>query len=629
MVGETSTYLDSESRRKSDLLHESSEHFIQMIAVARGCHTDEEVKQFYSHVASYCLRFRDYAEHLRQNFYQPNRELIDDAKQHLSSLISASGLEELQEHIANTEYRLRTLNFHWNEIRGQREDIKAKFVSRWLPLEISDERRRYLTKALEDCADLLDKQTNKYSPKDPLDTITTPKISDHARTVLKAAQSLFDALFSTQSCSCTDTHEIEAKLGLGTYKTLKEVTRDRPLPRSVSNHKRKIIESIERLDEFDFDVFMSTGDNFQEVQIRSAKERVVRFDISGGELSPSKRDSTSREVRSLCQTVAKTRSKPLQRLVLRLTGGRLFELGTEKSNLRIDNVIQPISLAQCFEDKHEFFTEKTKRILALMLGYMVLHLNDTSWLRPGWNSTNIHFLQTTSRKTPLRPFVQSQLPNLYLPDEGPDIQVVVDDSSSDYNVSMDLDSNHRCPGLIALAVILIELHFVKTFRRLAEIHEVQIIEEPHGRILLVDVDQVLNGDQEIELEGCRLQIPQDTPFLHAIDNCLDPSLWEDDQGAPLDSSTLTSRIYQHVVRLLEIHLTCGFSYIPLDGIDKYARNLDLGRWCQSIVPESKDVLASPSSNQVPLVLDQSPSLLFVFFISDDEQQTCFTSCYSA
>jgi hypothetical protein len=596
-VGEMDTYSNPEYRLKSDLFQESSEHFIQMIAVARECYKEEEIRLFYSHIASHCLRFRGYMEHSRQNLYQPNRELIDDAVQHLGFLVPRNGLHELEGQIATTEHRLRTLNYHWNEIRGQQEDIKARFVSRWLKLEMSEERRRELDKALEDLADVLDKQIHKYCHKDSKGILASPRTSDHARTVVKAAQSLFDALLSSQSCSCTDAHEIGATLGLGTYKTLEKVTKDRPNP-------RKPLGSDERVDELSFDIFMSVGENRQEIQVRTTKERVMGVYLGDEEPPRPKRIAASKKLESLCKTVIRAQPIPWQRLILRLTGGRLFELGTEKSSSRIDNVSQPISLSQCFEERHEFFTEKTKRILSLMLGYMVLHLNNTSWLKPGWSSTSIQFFQTTSHKTPLRPFIQSQLPNVYLPGEGPNLQVAVDDSSTDYDISMDLDSHHRCPALIALAVILIELYFAKPFRGLAEKHEVQIIEQPHGRILLVDVDQVLNGDEEIGLEGCRLQIPQDTLLLGAIDNCLDTSLWEDDEGAPLDSTTLTSRIYQHVVRLLELHLTYGFSYIPLDGIDKHARDMDLGGWSQSIAPGS----VQDADLVRPAVLDATPSL---------------------
>lgn len=87
--------------------------------------------------------------------------------------------------------------------------------------------------------------------------------------------------------------------------------------------------------------------------------------------------------------------KALQRLMLKLTDdGQLFEMGFEKSNFQIEKAAETISLSQFFEERYEFFTEKTKRILSLILGYAVLYLNRTSWLQPGWGSANVKFFQT-------------------------------------------------------------------------------------------------------------------------------------------------------------------------------------------------------------------------------------------
>ena len=549
-----------------------------MITVAREWHKDVEVELFYNHIAFHCFRFREFVEYSRCRFPESKRNIIDDAMRHLSFLILGDAFEELQEHIESTEHRLRTLNTLWSKLQGQPEDIKARFAVEWLELEIPEDRRKELDNILGACADQLDKSINTPSRDRSKDIRITPKIDAHAGIILEAAQSLFDALFSKQSCSCTDTHGVGTNLALGTYQAFQGVTRERSTYKSLRAYKRKTLESDECLEELEFDMFMSIRNKFKEVQVLSTKEDLARSNLGREELPPSSRSSTSRKVESLCQSVTDAGFEPLHRLVLRLTGGRLFEWATEKSDLRMGNFVQSISLFQCLEEKHEFFTEKTQRILSLMLGYMVLHLNDTSWLKPGWSSTSILFLQTASRKTPLRPFIH--------------LQTVVNNSSSNDKAFADLDSNHRCPALIALAVVLIELQLKMTFRRIAEMYDVQIMEAPHQRILLVDVKEVLNGNEYIELKGCRDEIPQDTPIMEAIDNCLDISLWEDDKRAPLDNKTLAARIYSHVVCLLEIHLTCGFKHIPLDGIDKYARNLDLERWCQSIDTEPKSGLPS-------------------------------------
>ncbi|WYZ42062.1 hypothetical protein EsH8_V_000957 [Colletotrichum jinshuiense] len=104
----------------------------------------------------------------------------------------------------------------------------------------------------------------------------------------------------------------------------------------------------------------------------------------------------------------------------------------------------------------------------------------------------------------------------------------------------------------------------------------------NSRISLLNVDLVFNGAEGGE-EGWRSHIPEDFLYLlKAIDNCLDCELWEDAEGQALDPQILRSRIYQEVVRPLELHLTHGFKNIPLDGVDKHAREINFAQWGQVI-----------------------------------------------
>lgn len=443
-----------------------------------------------------------------------------------------------------------------------------------------------MDKALESCADDLAKQQPEHSFKKSAEKFASPDIGEPSYAVWKAAQSIFDALLDCKGCSCPSQHEFGAKLELGTYRKPDK----KPVVKSIRNRTRKSRGDDDAVGELDFDMFLSMEQDWHEVRVQTVKEGVVGFAIAG-EVVPPRRGNAADEstkVEKLCGPISKTKTKALQRLVLKLTSGQLFEMGFEKSNFRIDKNAEPISLSRCFEERHGFFTERMKRILSLIIGYAVLHLNGTSWLQSGWGSANIKFFQTTTFKTPLRPFIQTQLPKASPAGATPDFQLVVNGGDGTDDSSDELDSGHRCPALVALAVVLMEVHFVKPFKKMAEMHDIPLIEEPSGRITLIDVDQVFNGIEEIEKEGWRSQIPEDSPLLAAIDNCLDGELWEDDEGAALDSGTLASRIYQKVVRLLELYLTCGFSDIPLDGVDKYARDLDFGKWGQVITSHEPD-----------------------------------------
>lgn len=256
-------------------------------------------------------------------------------------------------------------------------------------------------------------------------------------------------------------------------------------------------------------------------------------------------------------------------------------------------------MLKCFDERHEFFTEKTKRILSLIIGYAVLHLNGTSWLQLGWGSADIKFFQTISHQTPLRPFIQ-----VHLPKAGADVENGSEDDDDDL-----LDSGHRCPALIALAVVLIEVYFARPFHKLAHRKGIPL-DNPDGHITLLDVDQVFNGEVEDKAEGWRSHMPEDSPLLIAIENFLNPELWEDDKGDALDHALLKSRIYQDVVRLLELHLTSGFSKIPLDNIDTYARDLDFGRWGQAIDEPQISAATLPPGLLTP-TRTSSPALMLL------------------
>lgn len=595
-----------------ELLLKTSDTVLQMADIARIHNVDEETRVFYGHLGSYCLRLRDHSMRARQTSSRFNSELVHRALGLLGTLVPESVRQDLP-YTATLEFRLGTLNLHWKEVRKQHDETKLGFISQWLRPGVSEEQRIEVDKALALCVDELDKHQPEQSSKKSTDQFTAPDISEPTYTVWKAAQSIFDALLDCKGCSCPSQHEFRAKLELGTFRKPEMKINKRPLNR---HRVRKARGKDHAAGQLDFDMFLTMERDWHEFRVQTVGQRAVCFSLPG-EVVPGCGSSAAdgrAKVERLCGPIAKTRTKALQRLVLKLTNGGLFEMGFEKTNFRIDTTVEPISLSQCFEERHEFFTEKTKRILSLIIGYTVLHLNGTSWLQPGWGSADIKFFQTTSSKTPLRPFIQTQLPKTGPAGVTPDFGLVVNggDGGDDDD---ELDLEHRCPAVVALAVVLMEIYFVKPFKKLAEMHDIPLIELPSGRITIIDVDQVFNGpdgddsDEELEKghEGWRSQMPEDIPLLVAIDNCLDGALWEDEQGQALDGATLRSQIYHKVVRELELHLTHGFSQIPLDGVDKYARDLDFGKWGQVMAQEPDRQTASSSLPPGTLTPMRTPS----------------------
>lgn len=599
------------------LLLETSETILEIAEVARSKEANEERKVFYSHLRFHCARFRDHVMYAKQASFRLDSEHINRILSHFESLVAECSLQESLSPPVSTSIRLRTLNLHWSEIRNQNDDLRLEFIGRWLKFGSSDKLRDELDKSLENCGDELIARQPRGSSKWSVDTFAPMEISEPSHAVWKAAQSIFDALLDCEKCTCPDQHEFGAKLSLGTYR---KPTRKR-IRNPYRNPTRKARGDNDAGGELDFDMFLSMEQDWQEVRIKTAKERVVRWAMAGEVGQPQEHNKTyeSTKVEKLCKHIAEIKKKALQRLVLKLTSGHLFELGFERSNFQIDKNTEPISLSRCFEERYQFFTEKVKRILSLVLSYAVLHLYGTSWLQPGWGSSNIKFFRTASSKTPLRPFIQTQLPKAGLANTNPGPQLSVHGVEGRCS-SDELDLEHRCPALVALAVILMEVYFVTPFETLAKNYGVELIKEPTGRITLADALLVFYGDEEEKIEGCRSQIPEDCPVLTAIENCLDGEIWEDESGNALDGQTIRSRIYQEIVRPLEAHLSHGFSQIPLDSLDKYAQDLDFGNWCQ-IAPsqESRDYDSLWHASEHSQARSLSPGLMWQFSLSAGSQ----------
>lgn len=608
-----------------DLLLNTSETLLQMAEIARVSVIDREAKVFYSHLGYHCVRFRDHALRARQAPLRLDRKLVGQTLQHFDSLVSESSLQELVTCTSTLQMRLGTLNLYWKEIRRQHNEAKRGFVERCLTPGRSQDELLEVDKALEACADRFDKHQPEEHSITNVDKPTFLGISEPSYAVRKAAQSVFDALVECKECSCPGQHEFGAKFGLGTYRRPGKKVEKKPTGKSLQARQRKLRNDNDADCNLDFDLFLSMEEDWHEIRVQTAKEKSVTIVLPGDDIPDRKECNVAdgyAKVERLCGPISKTKKTDRQRLVMKLTSGQLFEIRFEKSNFEVDKTAEEISLSRCLEERKEAFTEKTQRILSLIIGYSVFYLDGTSWLQPGWGSANIKFFQTTSRKTPLRPFIQTKLPRPCppLPTGGPapDPQVLLNSTNHDDDASNELDSVHRCPALVTLAAVLMEVYFVMPFRKLAQIRKIPLMEDPDGRLNIIDVDQVFNGivneDDEVVQEGWRSEIPDDNPLRTAIDNCLNGELWEDDEGRALDNITLRSRIYGNVVTYLELYLTQGFSMISLDNVDNYARDMDLEKWGQAITSQERDVQATFPSQGI-LMRPAAPSPAFVFLAS--------------
>lgn len=542
------------------LLLEASSTMVQIANIARPNSSNMDISVFYSHLAFNCARI---PQLLETSSYFDGR-VAGQILGHLDSLIPEHGIQEMPYAYSTTD-RLKMLTFHWNLARGLSTNEQLDFISRWLKPNVSAEEREALDRALEDRVDELSKRQPIQRSKDCDAEPSVKSLGEPQSTVQRAAQSSFEALHNCKKCMCPCPHEnnckkficpcphdFMVKLELGTY---------RQPPKSSKVRARQYHYTQKTISGLDFEVFLRMEKNWHEIAIHAVGKR-VGFSLPREEDAVRRKKvvSTTRTIEILCEEIPRMISKPGQRLELELNQNQLFDMGFEKTSFYIADPAEDVSLTECIKEFGECFTERTKRILYLIIGHTVLHLHDTSWLQSDWGSANIKFFRTSSSEIPLRPFIEARLD-----DEKVSLDAERDDIDAFY---------HPCPVLVSLAVVLLELYFVKPFSELAKQQNVVLIEDSRARIAVTDLYLVYYGDDgEV---GCQCQIPEDSGGLRvAIESCIDGGLWEDDEGNPIDRQTLRSRIYQHVVEPLETYLSQGFSQIPLESIDRHAQTIDI------------------------------------------------------
>lgn len=301
-----------------------------------------------------------------------------------------------------------------------------------------------------------------------------------------------------------------------------------------------------------------------------------------------KRKPKPMKIKRLCEPMSKIMSMESFRLMLKVKGGSLFKLQSEKGILAVDRSKDPVTLDQFLRNRTRSFTEKTRRILALFLSYAVLYLHKTPWIPSSWGSSDILFLPTPSSAIPLRPFIQARFAdweNIEHSVVNPEQPAESDEEIDPDDVDPDDLIQHHCPSLIALAMLLMEVYFDTPFDVLAQRYGVTL--EANS------LQQTKYIDAELVFRACCGEMPDNSQFHRAVGNCLDPSLWEDENGDELDPSSLKTSMYENVVRPLETELAQAYSSINIAELDTLAQNIDFSSWGQAIHQDYDD---RPSPN---------------------------------
>ncbi|KAG4258877.1 hypothetical protein FPRO03_13343 [Fusarium proliferatum] len=342
-----------------------------------------------------------------------------------------------------TKDRLRELMRLSDNIARAKIDSKnsANIVS--LDLSRTYESRDEILKSLAMCEGTLrDSYLEDLSCWDIEDFSPQLAISELPYGISNAAQSMFEAMVACTNCPCKLEHDFGARLYLGTHR------------------KPEATLKTEDEDVIDFDMFLSTKSDWQEVRVHAWRNKVVQIVTGPTSDSQSKRKRTeakSLKIKRLCEAIAKIKSMAAYRLELKVLRNQLFQLQPEICNSAIDTVQNAISLEYIMRNSKGFFTERTKRILAVILASTAFHLYDTPWLQSTWGSANILFFHTSSSAILFRPFINTPLPSPH-----PSVVEAPTKSTNSLDFPEDTEEpdledffTHPCPNVITLAKIQI------------------------------------------------------------------------------------------------------------------------------------------------------------------------------
>ncbi|WAO86248.1 PNP-UDP-1 domain-containing protein [Fusarium falciforme] len=572
----------SRDRDAADSLQVTYNILTQIARTLRRGEHDPQLRGFYAELHAYFTVIYYHLKHISSSHVTIDNDVQSQLLDCIESVFTRNFLQ------LSSDARLRRLDELGDDIQGLADNgAKVGALQPYLDFGATQIERDDFLESLSG----LEKELETRYPEDmsqwaPEDFGPLIKINEPSYAVWSAAQSIFKALVACKDCVCTPTHDFGARLCLGTHRK----------------------PDCEADDQVDFDMFLSMKEDWHEAHIHTAKDRAVRIVVD--QSRQRHRAPRSMVVKQLCEPIARVSTMAGYRLQLKVTKDQLFKLQSERSESLVDKTKHPVSLDQFLRDRPRNFTERTKRILAVILSSTVFHLHNTPWLEPSWNSSNVLFFQTSSSAVTLRPFIQTKLSLLDFspPHDGrehsPDATDSEDLDPDDFDPD-DMDPDdwlmHRCPILVTLAVMLLEIYFATPFDVLARRCKVDL-GDPQSSTKHLDVSVVF--------QACRTEIPENSQFYVAVGSCLDPQVWETEDGGSLSSDELRSRIYEKVVLPLETELSQAYSSISINDLDKFAETLDFASWDQTIqtLNQQTNVEASRQNAELTLGLERSCSL---------------------
>lgn len=440
---------------------------------------------------------------------------------------------------------LRAFNELWASYGQDERSCELQRIQNYLHFGSPKEQLELLAD-LRRCEDIFMSESSEYHMSS-LDIPVRKRRSEPSGASLFAARSLFNVLEASGRCSC---HTYGARLCIETH-------RDSDLN-----------------EEYDFNLFLEIDERWQEAHFLAVgkSQSSTEFVAEDG-LTSDKKEILAmgrKKVEFLCEPIKKIwKNFPTYRLKFLVENDMLWKLQSEPSNVAAHTATQAITFQRFMAEESFNLTDKSKRILAVFLGYAVLHLLETPWLHSSWGPASILFLRTPSG-TPLKPYIELHF--------GKDIEFSAANTTScndDDDEDFDPDDliSHPYPSLVSLAAMLIELHLARRLQAIAQVYDLKFDDDMNECAKYTATTQIF--------KRCKNDISEAT--REAIEQCLDRTIVVDEARKSLDAHTVRSIFYTKVVSRLEYDLEQTFKHISIETLDAEAQKLDLTGWSQPTV----------------------------------------------
>ncbi|KAF3171902.1 hypothetical protein TWF225_009047 [Orbilia oligospora] len=299
------------------------------------------------------------------------------------------------------------------------------------------------------------------------------------------------------------------------------------------------------------------------------------------------------EARDLCRAINRSQMRKRQLHLLSI-GERLHDLPSRRE--RLDTSQYPSkSLRELLNEGHfshfgkHKVSLKERRILAVILGHLMLELCDGPWIRETWDAGNIYFLCHPSNPNVInlrQPYVDSCLSSKQRP------------PTPDGLESSDINQFHKYPLILDFARLLVEIQLGETIQPTEEDCP-SGTETPDTAFFMID--RIFHDISDDIYEDYR----------SAIDACLECDQFLP-EAASFDHPQFRDLVYQNIVAPLEQELLKGFN---ITVAELSTLQFEDGRSSQKPTSNSSHTTnsksrrnGSPRSTTPPLVMSENEAI---------------------